>query len=555
MWDAHDRVPNNLIPETTPEELETLGKFQLRRISYKVEKSNPEQLAKDIDVLIEAYPFTRISVLLTTKRVVVTSLTGSLRRVNAFIKEAEGDPPRQTATATKDRETQPELRTRRDDVAAPERRQPRMPANLRSGSSSRRTILRDQSILSELSRSTVAQSLKLTDDQREEIARLSRGSRTSPRDLLEALRSASADEKKAIREEFMLQRNSSRANAGNKAVDVLTPAQRRQFAEHLIRNRTVAAVGYPLVVKEFGLTDEQARQLIELSNERTKAAREARGDLQSKALQDSSSRLAKALDKVTAQTEVRNWEQPPRIFSYLTDSKTQEQLSLTASQLEQFEQIAEKARPDYRAILKRISDVPKEERTAIRKNLQEQQQRTKDRANTSAFEMLTDSQKEALVANYVARCGPYTLKDETIATWLKVTTEQQERLSELFEDTTNRLQADTKTQMVKEFLMILTPEQREYFSRLERPNLRTSSAEKSDEGRTHSSPMTRDLGIRQWHQWTAGAGGTLNAIVQQPLVKALSVFPSSKSRKSMRLCANEDHGGAQAGRGNERRNE
>ncbi|MFK7820909.1 MAG: secretin N-terminal domain-containing protein, partial [Planctomycetaceae bacterium] len=93
VWAFDNGIPPSLVPEVTPEQL--LQNYsdvdnQLLTVAFKMESGDVEQIAREIDVLLDPYPFIRIAALTASNTLVVTDLSSNLRKVKKLIDAATG---------------------------------------------------------------------------------------------------------------------------------------------------------------------------------------------------------------------------------------------------------------------------------------------------------------------------------------------------------------------------------------------------------------------------------------------------------------------------------
>ena len=93
VWAFDNGLPPSLVPEVTPEQLiENYSDVdnQLLTVSFKMESGDVEQIANEIDILLDPYPFIRIAALTASNTLVVTDLSSNLRKVKKLIDAATG---------------------------------------------------------------------------------------------------------------------------------------------------------------------------------------------------------------------------------------------------------------------------------------------------------------------------------------------------------------------------------------------------------------------------------------------------------------------------------
>ena len=80
-------LPPSLVPEASPEELSTKYASlnnQLLTVTFKVD-GDPQALAREIDLMLDPYPFVRIAALSGAKKLIITDLSRNLRRVKKLV--------------------------------------------------------------------------------------------------------------------------------------------------------------------------------------------------------------------------------------------------------------------------------------------------------------------------------------------------------------------------------------------------------------------------------------------------------------------------------------
>jgi type II secretory pathway component GspD/PulD (secretin) len=93
VWKFDDGLPPSLVPEVSPEKLiEDYSDIdnQLLTVAFKMESGDVEQVAREVDLMLDPYPFVRIAALTGSNTLIVTDLCSNLRKVKRIIDESTG---------------------------------------------------------------------------------------------------------------------------------------------------------------------------------------------------------------------------------------------------------------------------------------------------------------------------------------------------------------------------------------------------------------------------------------------------------------------------------
>ena len=93
VWKFDDGLPPSLVPEVSPEKLiENYSDIdnQLLTVAFKMESGDVEQVAREVDLMLDPYPFVRIAALTGSNTLIVTDLCSNLRKVKRIIDESTG---------------------------------------------------------------------------------------------------------------------------------------------------------------------------------------------------------------------------------------------------------------------------------------------------------------------------------------------------------------------------------------------------------------------------------------------------------------------------------
>lgn len=92
-WAFDSGLPPSLVPAVTPEQLTSDYadvNNELLTCTFKMESGDVEQLAREIDVMLDPYPHVRIAALTASSRLIVTDLASNLRKVKEMVDESTG---------------------------------------------------------------------------------------------------------------------------------------------------------------------------------------------------------------------------------------------------------------------------------------------------------------------------------------------------------------------------------------------------------------------------------------------------------------------------------
>ena len=92
-WAFDSGIPPSLVPEVTMEELikDHAGvDNRLLTVPFKIESGDVEQIAREIDVMLDPYPFVRLAALTGSSTLIVTDLAVNLRKVKRVIDATAG---------------------------------------------------------------------------------------------------------------------------------------------------------------------------------------------------------------------------------------------------------------------------------------------------------------------------------------------------------------------------------------------------------------------------------------------------------------------------------
>lgn len=86
LWDLAEKLPANLVPRATPEELAVRGRQELLTVSFSPENVDPQVLAKDIETMLGKYG--RVTYMKSTGKLIVTDIGSNLIQVKEMIDDA-----------------------------------------------------------------------------------------------------------------------------------------------------------------------------------------------------------------------------------------------------------------------------------------------------------------------------------------------------------------------------------------------------------------------------------------------------------------------------------